>query len=355
MDISERKKKILRAVVENFIETAEPIGSKTIARDSGLSLSPATIRNEMAELESMGYLEQPHTSAGRIPTPQGYRIYVNELMDRHRLSLEEAEAIKQSLHQRMQQLDKLISDAGILTSRLTNYPAYALSMAANSITIVRFDIIFVESSTFIIVVLLSNNTVKNKLIRLPVTVESETLNKLVTLFNANFTGISEEKITPHLISATERAANDSLGLVAVIASFAIEILSEAKRQEMYLAGASHLLELPEYRDVGKAQKLLSYLSDGNELLKLPAPDVDSGIKITIGPENLADELRDSSVIVARYSAGDDMQGLIGVVGPTRMDYSRVAARLSYIAQGLSWLISGSDIPFPEIGSHEDGK
>ncbi len=354
MDISERKKKILRAVVENFVETAEPVGSKTIARDTGLSLSSATIRNEMAELESMGYLEQPHTSAGRITTPQGYRIYVNELMDRHRLSLEETEAINHGLYQRMQQLDKLISDAGKLTSRLTNYPAYALAMAANTITIIRFDIIFVESSTFIIVVLLSNNVVKNKLIRLSGSVNSETLNKLVTLFNANFTGISEDKITPQLITATERAANDSLGLVAVIASFVIEVLSETKQQETYLTGTSHLLELPEYRDVGKAQKLLSYLSDGNELLKLPAPDTGSGIKITIGPENLAEELKDSSVVVARYSAGDDMQGLIGVVGPTRMDYSRVTARLSYIARGLSWLISGSDIPFPGIGSHEDG-
>lgn len=346
MDISERKKKILRAVIDDYIETAEPVGSKTIAQNSGLGLSSATIRNEMAELEAMGFLEQPHTSAGRIPSALGYRMYVNELMRRHKLSIEETEEINNNLRLKMQQFDRLLTDAGKLTSRLTNYPAYALAAVSAAVTISRFDLIYIETNTFIIVVMLSNNTVKNKLIHLPTNIDQATLIKLSTMFNASFTGISDDMITPNLISATERASGDTIGLVAVIAGFAIEVLTETKTSEAFLTGTSNLLQHPEYKDIGKAQRLLSYLSDGSELLKLPSPDDNNNVKITIGPENLADELKDSSVVVAKYNAGDNMQGLIGVVGPTRMDYSKVSARLSYIADELSELISGESIPPP---------
>ncbi|MGE4483782.1 MAG: heat-inducible transcriptional repressor HrcA [Oscillospiraceae bacterium] len=352
MDISERKKTILRAIIDDYIETAEPVGSKSIAQDAGLGLSSATIRNEMSELEAMGFLEKPHTSAGRIPSPQGYRIYVNELMRRHKLSLEETEEINRGLRQRMQQLDRIITDAGRLTSRLTNYPAYALATVAQQVTISRFDLICVEPNTFIIVVMLSNHSVKNKLVHIPGSIDQDMLIKLSTVFNASFTGITDDKITPKLIDAIERATRDTVGLVAVIASFAIEVLGEMKNSEAYLTGASQFLQYPEFRDVSKAHRILDYLSDESELLKLPTPEEESDLKITIGPENLADELKDSSLVVARYNAGDSMQGLIGVVGPTRMNYSRVAARLSYIARGLGWLLSGRDIPPPKLGGSD---
>ncbi len=344
MEISERKKEILKAVINDYIETAEPVGSKAIAQKSDLGLSSATIRNEMAELEAMGYLEQPHTSAGRIPSPLGYRIYVNELMQKHKLSVEETEVINQNLTQKMNQLDKIISDVGRLTSRLTSYPAYALATAAAHITISRFDLIYVDANTFIVVAMLSNNSVENKLIHLPIQVEQSTLTKLATVFNANFTNITDDKITTQLIQATERVTGDTSGLVAVIAGFAIEVLSDTKASSAYVAGTSHLLEHPEFKDVSKAQRVLGYLSEENDILKLPIPEEDDELKITIGPENLAEELKDSSVVVARYNAGGNMQGLIGIVGPTRMDYSKVAARLSYIAQGLSRLFAGEGPP-----------
>lgn len=352
MELGERKKKILRAVIEQYVETAEPVGSKSIAND--LSVSPATIRNEMAELESLGLLEQPHTSAGRIPTPYGYRIYVNELMQQHKLSLEETESINAALKSRIQQLDRILSEAGRLTSQLTSYPAYALTAVNSNITISRFDIIYIDANNFIIVVMLSNKTVKNKLVYLPLSVEREALIKIGTLFNASFTNITEDKITPQLITSTERAANDMTGIVAVIAGFAIELLYETKSRETHITGASNLFEYPEYRDIDKAQRLLRYLSDENELIRLPAPENSDGIKIIIGPENLVEELRDTSVVVARYDAGDSMQGLIGVVGPTRMDYSKVAARLTYIARGLSWLLSGIEKP-PKVFNDDKPK
>lgn len=343
LEISDRKKKILAAVVDDYIATAEPVGSKSISEKSGLGLSAATIRNELAELTSMGYLEQPHTSAGRVPSPAGYRLYVDEIMERHRLSIEETEAINRSLRQKMSQLDALIDDAGRLTSRLTNYPALTL-VAPKPATIMRFDLIYIDANTFIIVAMLSNNTVKTKLVHLPFSVEQSMVLKLATLFNANFTGITEGNITPLLISSVERASGDTMGLAAVIAGFAIEILCGTTVSDANVAGGASLLQLPEYRDPSKAHRVLAYISDKDHLLQLSASGDDSDLKVLIGPENVAEALHDSSVILAGYNAGDNMQGLLGVVGPTRMDYSRVAAKLSYIAGELSRLLGSEADP-----------
>ena len=159
MDLSDRKKRILRVIIENYIESAEPVGSKTIAESSGLDISSATIRNEMADLEAMGYLEQPHTSAGRIPSPKGYRLYVNELMDDYRLSLQETQRINQALRMKMQELDRVIDQAGRIVSQLTQYPAFALSSGMERVTIKRFDLLMVERSAFIIVVMTDTNVV----------------------------------------------------------------------------------------------------------------------------------------------------------------------------------------------------
>jgi len=338
--LSERKKEILRTVVESYVKGAEPVGSKAVAEALGSSISSATIRSEMAELESMGLLEQPHTSAGRIPSSQGYRIYVNELMKDQNISSDDAEVIDNALEVRVAEQTRLLDEVGSLTSRLTTYPAYAMASATGIVSIVRYDLISVDYSTFIIVVLLSNDTVKNKLVHLTTNIQPPLLTKLSAVLNASFTGIPEERITPALITSTERAVGDTSGIVAVVAGFSIELLVEAKAVGTRVSGAINLLNHPEYRDVDKAQKVIRYLSDVNELARLPSPDSAGEIKITIGPENLAEELRDSSVMAIKYDAGNDIQGLIGVVGPTRMDYSKVAAHLSYMAQGLSWLLGG---------------
>ncbi len=341
-NISNRKKKILAAVVTSYIETAEPVGSKAIAAMPGMDVSSATIRHELAELEDLGYLEQPHTSAGRVPTPQGYRLYVNELMEQHKLSLEETETINRSLQDKVREQDALMSEMGQLTASVTNYPAVALSAPAKS-TVQRFDLIYIDANTFIIVALLSNNTVKNKLIHLPFSVEQSMVQKLSALFNAHFTSITDEEVTPALISSVERAACDTMGLVSILASFAIEILSQTA-SSAYLTGSSSLLRQPEFRDPDKAHRLLSYLGDQEHLRSLPLPQGAGDVQVFIGPENVAEELKDSSVILASYDAGDNTRGLIGVVGPTRMDYAKVAARLGYIASAMSRLLASGEKP-----------
>ena len=343
MEITERKKKILAAVVDEYIRTAEPVGSKTIAASANLGCSSATIRNELAELTSLGYLEQPHTSAGRVPSPQGYRFYVNELMERQKLSQEETEAINARLNEKMEQLDRLMTDAGKLAGQLTGYPALTLS-APRSAEVKRFDLLYIDANTFIIVLLLGNNTVKNKLVHLPFSVDQGQIQKLSALFNAGFTGLREEEITPVLISATERAARDTMGLTSIIAAFTIETLTQGREGEAYVTGESSLLQQPEFRDPDKAHRVISYLSDSDHLMRLPGDTRDSGVRVIIGPENLAEELKDSSVVMASYDAGEGQRGLIGVVGPLRMDYGTVAAKLQYIADGLSRLLGAGEAP-----------
>lgn len=348
MAISERKKKILAAVIDEYIHTAEPVGSKSIAENAGLGCSSATIRNELAELVNMGYLEQPHTSAGRVPTPAGYRMYVNELMEKQKLSLEETEEINSRLNAKLQQLEDTISDVSKLASQLTDYPALALA-TVSAVTIKRFDLIYVDANTFIIVVMLSNNSVKNKLVHLPISADQNMVQRLSSLFNSGFTGITEDQITPLLINSTERAADDTMGLTSVIAAFAIEVLTEAATPSAFITGENRLLSQPEFRDPDKAHKLMSYLSGGGYIL--PPSDEMAGtdeIRVLIGPENVAEELKDSSVVIASYDAGDNTRGLIGVVGPTRMDYSAVAAKLSFLAAGLSQRLGGEA---PPAGMH----
>ena len=352
-DISERKKKILTAVIEEYISTAEPVGSKLLAEKAGLKVSPATIRNELAELTALGFLEQPHTSAGRVPTALGYRLYVNELMEKHKLSMEETEEINRSLRLKSRQLDRMMDDLGRLAADMTNYPALAVSGEAPD-TIRRFDLIYVDSNTFIIVLLLGSSQVKNKLVHLPFSVDEGTVTRLATVFNANFCGITESEITPARITAAERAVNDSMGLVAAVAGFAIEILTESNGTRAVLSGGSKLLQLPEFRDPDKAHSLMSFLSDTDNLRELHGAggilNGDDDVQVLIGPENVARELQDSSVILAKYDAGDGMQGIIGVVGPTRMDYSRIAAKLSYIADGISKaLANNQDSALPGFG------
>ena len=331
MELSERKQKILRAVVEEYIASAEPVGSKTVLRRSGLACSPATVRSELADLDREGYLEQPHTSAGRVPTAKGYRLYVNELMRERELTHEETEAITSKLRGNSVRPETLMEEIGHMATELTSYPALTISSPTKA-TVKRFDLIYLDPNSFIIVLLLSSDGVKNKLVRLPFSFTENTIKRLSAVFNSSFTGIPEEQITPELINSTERAVGDTMGLTSVIAGFVIETLTTSHSGGANVSGEANLLKLPEFKDPDKAHKLINYLSDSKNLRALT------------GQENAALELRDSSVVLASYNAGDGMRGLIGVVGPTRMDYSAVAAKLGFIAEGLSRLLGGGSAP-----------
>ena len=247
MELSERKKQILRAVVEAYIETAEPVGSKAILELTGLKVSSATVRNELAGLEELGLLEQPHTSAGRIPSPSGYRVYVNELMEQHKLSIQETERINEALHGKMAQLDKVIDEAGKLVSRMTHYPAFTLATAKARITIKRYDLIMVDVNSFIAVVMTDNDVVRNKIIRLPSDLNEPQLQLLNTLLNTSFVNLTLSEITPELMRVAQHAAGEAYGLISLVVSFAMEVLQELEGQSIHTAGVTNLLDHPEYR------------------------------------------------------------------------------------------------------------
>ena len=343
MELSDRKKKILRTIVDLYIRTAEPVASKTIAQMPDMDFSSATIRNEMAELTTLGYLEQPHTSAGRIPSAAGYRLYVDELMQDYRLSTDETRSINQAMELKMQEVDKLVSQVGKLVSQMTNLPAYAMAARAGGLTVKRFDLILADSGSFILVVMLSDDSVKNKLIRLPVELTGADLKLLAAILNASATDLTAEQLTPEVLAKLTRSAGAAASLVPIVMDFVTSVLG-AERSEVYMTGQARLLGQPEYHDIDKAQKMLTTL-DEDVVSNLPAAlRSGSRTQILVGPENVAQELKDTSVVMTKFDIGDGMQGLIGVVGPTRMDYAQITARLSYFAENLSRMFQKNQTP-----------
>ena len=340
VELTDRKKQILKVVVEDYVRTAEPVGSKAIAAEMG-GVSSATIRNELSDLTELGYLEQPHTSAGRVPSPKGYRLYVNELMERQRLSIAETERINQSLQMRMEELDRVISQAGRAVSSLMNYPAYVAATGKKQMTARRFELLPVDEHSCIVVMMMGDNRVKSQLLRMQLKVDTEQMPTLVNLLNSNFTGISADEMNRRLMDVSEQVTPQMFLLLSQTIAYAADVLEEAGQKEVFTVGTSQLLKLPEFRDADKAHQLMSFLSDSKE--NLPVPD-EGPMKILIGPENVSEALQDTSVVVASYDIGNDMRGLIGVVGPTRMDYGTMAARLSGFAEGLTRLFGKQELP-----------
>lgn len=340
VELTDRKKQILKVVVEDYVRTAEPVGSKAIAAEMG-GVSSATIRNELSDLTELGYLEQPHTSAGRVPSPKGYRLYVNELMERQRLSIAETERINQSLQMRMEELDRVISQAGRAVSSLMNYPVYVAATGKKQMTARRFELLPVDEHSCIVVMMMGDNRVKSQLLRMQLKVDTEQMPTLVNLLNSNFTGISADEMNRRLMDVSEQVTPQMFLLLSQTIAYAADVLEEAGQKEVFTVGTSQLLKLPEFRDADKAHQLMSFLSDSKE--NLPVPD-EGPMKILIGPENVSEALQDTSVVVASYDIGNDMRGLIGVVGPTRMDYGTVAARLSGFAEGLTRLFGKQELP-----------
>ncbi len=344
MELTDRKKKVLRSIVDLYIRTAEPVGSKAIAELPDMNYSSATIRNEMADLTAMGYLEQPHTSAGRVPSAAGYRLYVDELMAEYRLSMDEAKSINTAIEEKMQRVDKMVEKVAKLVSQATDLPAISAASRSGNATVKRFELIQAGAGSIILVVMLSTEEVVNKLIKLPVNVGQSELKILSAVLNATMTELFPQEITASVMERVMASAGSAASLVPVIVEFVTETLRRSSTTNMAVVGQSRLLGLPEYRDVDKAQRVLASF-DEDALSNLPAVMAgENGTKVLVGPEHVAQELKDTSVVMTKFDIGDGMQGMIGVVGPTRMDYAKVTARLSYFAESLSKMFAKPEQP-----------
>ena len=261
MELTERKKKVLRTIVDMYIRTAEPVGSKAIAELQDMNYSSATIRSEMADLTAMGYLEQPHTSAGRIPSAAGYRLYVDELMADYRLSMDEADSINAAIEAKMEKVDKLMEKVAKLVSQATDLPAISVAARSGGATVKRFDLILAGSGSFILVVMLSNDHVVNKLIKLPLQVGENELKLLSAVLNAAMTELSVEEFTPALMERLMNSAGAAASLVPVIVDFTTETLRNQSSTSMTVAGQARLLQQPEYHDINKAHRMLTTLDE----------------------------------------------------------------------------------------------
>ena len=344
MELTERKKKVLRSVVDLYIRTAEPVGSKAITELPDMKYSSATIRIEMADLTAMGYLEQPHTSAGRIPSAAGYRLYVDELMMDYRLSIDETKSINNAIEEKMQRVDKMVEKVAKLVSQATDLPAISAASRSGSAVVKRFDLILAGAGSIILVLMLPNDQVVNKLIKLPLNVTDTDLKLLSAVLNASMTDIPLEGFTGELLDKVMRSAGNAASLVPVILDFVQETLKNNASTSVAVTGQARLLSLPEYRDVDKAQRVMDFI-DEETFANLPAVmEGANGTKVLVGPENVANDLKDSSVVMTKFDIGDGMQGMIGVVGPTRMDYAKVTARLSYFAESLSKMFAKPEQP-----------
>ncbi len=352
MELTDRKKKVLRSIVDLYIRTAEPVGSKAIAELPDMNFSSATIRNEMADLLAMGYLEQPHTSAGRIPSAAGYRLYVDELMADYRLSMDETKSINAAMENKMQRFDQMMDQVAKLVSQATELPAISLTSRQAGATVKRFELILAGSDSVILVLMLSDDEVVNKLIRLPLQLSDMDLKLLGAVLNAAMTGLTAEEFTAELMEKILGSAGAAASLVPVVVDFTVDTLRRHGSTNMSIAGQARLLGLPEYRDVDKAQKVLTSF-DEDALSNLPAVmQNENGTKVLVGPENVASELKDTSVVMTKFDIGDGLQGMIGVVGPTRMDYAKVTARLSYFAESLSKMFAKPEQPSLPEGKEE---
>lgn len=347
MALGDRKKKILKAIIDEYIANAEPVGSKSIASRAGLDLSPATIRNEMSDLEALGFLEQPHISAGRIPSNAGYRLYVNELMNQHKLSMSEMDALNTGLRLRMQELEETVQNVSRIVSQLTQYTTVTLLSDTAKTTIRKYELLYVDPRTVIVVLVTNSTLIKNKYLKTPFAVKEEDLHRLTHLLNARVSGLTLDQISLSLVKSIERECGLLAPLVSQIIDFAAEIMG-GENSDVYVGGTANILRHPEYRDPEKAQRLLDYVTDTHNFSTLSNLPEESGVvHVKIGSENLEEPLRDASLVYGTYGINDNLKGVIGVLGPTRMDYARVAANLNYFIQGFNKLLKQTFLEDPE--------
>ncbi len=348
--LTARQRQILKAVIDIYVKTAEPVGSKVLAESRDFKVSSATLRSEMSELIAQGYLEQPHTSAGRVPTHKGYRLYVNELMNAYSLSAREAGELKNALQLKISRFDRLNEEIGRILSQLTNYAALTVTQKLLQSAIRRVDIIRCESFVYVLIVVMGAGFVKSLTVRVFTEPDEDELAGFVTMVNDQLRGLDTDSITAiHMRRLEASAPAGCAELLNKLFAFIRGLAEESGEVELTLRGEGNLLDYPEYRDIDKARELFGFLQGMRSAEWFPMPG-DAPLVVRIGEENLAKQLHDSSLMVAGCYLAGGYRGYIGIVGPTRMNYPRLAARLSYFAQGLSSVIKEtvtSDDEIPE--------
>ena len=336
MQLSERKIKILQAIIRNYLETGEPVGSRTISRYTDLNLSSATIRNEMSDLEEMGYIVQPHTSAGRVPSHLGYRVYVDQLMHCKPLSEEERREIDALFNVRDPDPDKLLEDAAQALADYTNCATVSTTITPKTVLVKRVEIVPAGTRTVVVLVIATNGVIKNKVCRVDFRVTGEIVEFLNQFANGRLVGRSVNDISQWYINSISVTLGDYSQLFIPVLATIYELCREINDGQFYTSGGANLLNYKELADI--ARDLLSAMANREQLLGVIGSKSDA-VFITIGKENNQSELTDTSVVVTKYRIGEQNSGAIGVIGPVRMDYAKLIPHLEYFSQTLGKLLA----------------
>ena len=333
-ELNERKLKILKAVIQNYLETGEPVGSRTISKYTDLNLSSATIRNEMADLEELGYIVQPHTSAGRIPSDKGYRLYVDMLMQDKE---QEVTEIKEQMLEKADKMDQLLKQAARVLANSTNYATMVSAPVSAKNRLKFIQLSQVDEEQLIAVIVLEGNIVKNQILKVDEELDSETLLKLNMLLNTTLNGMAIDQITLGLITKLKEQAGIHSGVISDVLDAVANVIQLEQDMEIYTSGATNIFRYPELSDKQSAQEIISAFEEKQQLSELVTQTLSSdskGIQVYIGNETPVQNMKDCSVVTATYELGEGMQGTIGIIGPKRMDYERVMDTLKTLQTEL---------------------
>jgi len=336
--LNERKQKILHAVVTDYIQTAEPVGSRTISRHYKIALSAATIRNEMADLEELGYLMQPHTSAGRIPSQQGYRFYVDALMDATSLTQEEEEYLARLFTQleKMREIDQIVQHTARALSVITRYTSLVLAPQIKQSAFKQMRLIPMDNDKALVVLITDTGYIRNKVIEMPKALNQQEIDLVVAYLNKELSGQTIASLTSERLRKLRSDLYYHTDILNVLLNM-LELCAQKPENRVYLGGASNILNQPEFKDVEKLKNLLT-LFEEDERLTMVLENVTEGLSIRIGTENVLAEMKDCSLITASYHLHGRPIGTIGVLGPTRMEYARVKTIIEEISSRLNKLI-----------------
>ena len=343
MELDERKKKILQAVIRNYLETGEPVGSRTISKYTDLNLSSATIRNEMADLEEMGYILQPHTSAGRIPSDMGYRLYVDTMMEEKEREVVE---MKEMLLERQDKMETLLKQVAKVLAQNTQYATMISAPQAKGRKLKFIQLSRVDAHQILAVIVSEGNVIKNNILSVEEELSDETLLKLNILLNTNLNGLSIDEINLGMISVMKQQAGIHSDIVGEVIDAVAESIRAEEDLEIYTSGTNNIFRYPELADHQKASELINTFEEkqllGELLQETSGESENTGIQVYIGAESPVQSMRDCSVVTATYELGDGMKGTIGIVGPKRMDYDKVVGTLKTIQTQLDELYRRDD-------------
>jgi len=338
MDLDARKRRVMQAVVEAYIINAQPVGSRTLARDYDLGVSPATIRNEMSDLEGMGYLEQPHTSAGRIPSDQGYRFYVDELVSIATPSDRQIERMRYILERRVSAVESVLQTAGRLLAEITDCLAVVASPYTEESTVNRVDIVPLRAGKAMLLVITNEGFVHNQMVDIPRDMEAAAARRVSRVLSEYFSG---QKLSEIVAGRRLSLLRSELKYCRQLLDVAVEALSEqdGSDTDYHLEGAVNIMKQPEFQDVQVAQKVLSALSEQSVIRRLFGSFPREGMFVLIGRENSYEDIWDCSLVSAVYYIDDRPAGRLGVLGPRRMHYGKVLGVVQVVTDAVSEILS----------------